>query len=516
MLFGCIHSPDFPVQAAIRHYGPAIFKSSPVVIVDGPDSRQKVFACNDVARDKGIAIGMTKAQLQFLPGVVIRRRRSEDETAAQAVLLDCGYAVSPKVESTCPGAVIADLSGAERLLGSPLAISRRFIHLAAQCNLRVRVAIAANPDAALHAARGFEGITVIAEGKEASTLAPLPVEILNPDPEALETLLNWGITDFKSLANLPARSLVQRLGQRGLYLQRLARGRIKRDLVPSPPVTQFQESIELEESVELLEPLSFIFNRLLDQLLARVRARSLGTDHIRVTLGLELHAERQLRSPSARPKELPKIHERTVKLPVPTQDARVFLKLLQLDLAAHPPMAPVKKITLEAFPAHLRFNQGGLFHPSAPEPARLEITIARLRAVVGEHDENGRLLVGFPVVKDSHKPDSFDVVHSGAFTREGHTSHREKLKLALRVFRPPVKVKVELASDEPKSVIIHGKRKRVLRVSGRWSNNGAWWNGAEEWSREEWDLELGPKHNASFRAFLDHQSGSWFLAGRYD
>lgn len=516
MLFGCIHLRDFPVQAAIRHDDPAILTTHPIVILDGPDAQQKVFACNDLARHKGISIGTTKAQLQLLPGVVIRRRRSEDEAAAQAALLDCGHAVSPKVESTCPGAVIVDVSGAERLLGSSLSIARQFVHLAAQCNLHVRIAIAANPDTALHAARGFEGITLISAGKEASTLAALPVEVLNPDPESLDTLLDWGIMDFKSLSKLPARSLVQRLGQRGLYLQRLARGGIKRDLVPSHPVTRFQESIDLEESVELLEPLSFVFNRLLDQLLARIRARSLGTDHIGVTLGLEVHAERQLRSALACPSGGSLIYQRTLKLPMPTQDPHVYLKLLQLDLAAHPPIAPVKKITLEAFPARLRFNQRGLFHPSAPEPAKLKITIARLRAVVGEHDDNGRLLVGFPVVKDSHKPDSFDVVHSGAFAREGQTSHREKLKPALRVFQPPVKVKVELASDEPKAVIIHGKRKKVLRASGPWSNNGAWWNSAEEWSREEWDLEVGPRDKASYRAFRDHHSLCWFLAGRYD
>src|SRR6185437_5492354 len=89
MLFSCIHVSDFPVQAAIRHSDPTIFTTSPVLIVDGPDSQQKVFACNDVARDKGIAIGMNKAQVQLLPGVVMRKRRSEDEAAAQAALLDC-------------------------------------------------------------------------------------------------------------------------------------------------------------------------------------------------------------------------------------------------------------------------------------------------------------------------------------------------------------------------------------------------------------------------------------------
>lgn len=69
MLFGSIHLPDFPVQAAIRHER-VDFKSTPVVVLDGPDSRQNVFVCNEVARREGIVIGMTKAQLQLLPGAL--------------------------------------------------------------------------------------------------------------------------------------------------------------------------------------------------------------------------------------------------------------------------------------------------------------------------------------------------------------------------------------------------------------------------------------------------------------
>lgn len=516
MLFGCIYIPDFPVQAAIRHESGDIFKTCPVVLLDGPDSRQKVFACNDVARHEGIAIGTTKAQVKILPGVVMRKRHSEKEAEAQAALIDCGYALSFKVEPTCPGTVIADLSGAERLMGSPLSMAGQFVQLAAQCNLQGRVAIAANPDAALHAARGFEGIIIIPAGTEAATLASLSVEILNPDPEVLDTLLNLGISDFKALAHLPAVSLVHRLGQKGLYLQQLARGSTHRELVPSLPAGQFKESIELEEPVELLEPLSFVLNRLLNQLLARLRARSLATDHIQVNLGLELHSERQLRSaPPALAKESP-VHQRTLTLPVPTQDAQLFLKLLQLDLAAHPPMAAVKKIFIEAFPARLRFNQGGLFQPSAPEAAELEVTLARLRSVTGERDEESRLRVGFPVIRDTHKADSFDLRQSSASDRKERSLQGSEPNLALRVLRPPLKVRVELSDDEPSAIIIHGKRKRVIHASGPWNRNGAWWNGKEEWSYEQWDLALDAQGTLLYQAFRDCRSGSWFLAGLYD
>lgn len=516
MLFGCIHIPDFPVQAAVRHESGNNFVTSPVVVLDGPDSRQKVFACNEAARQQGITIGMKKAELQVLPGVVARKRRCEQEAAAQAALVDCGHALSSKVESTCPGVIIVDLSGAERLMGSPISMARKFVELAAECNLEGSVAIASNPDAAFHAARGFAGVTVIGAGKEATTLAALPVEILNPDPENLETLLNWGIRNFKSLADLPIISVVNRLGQRGRYLQQLARGATHRELVPSAPVSDFKESIELEEAVELLEPLFFVLNRLLNQMLARLKARSLATDHIHVGIGLEIHSERQLRSAPPAAAEGPLIHPATVKLPVPVQDALVFLKLLQLDLAAHPPKAPVKRISIHAFPARLRVNQGGLFQPSAPEPAELEVTLGRLRAVAGKHDEACRLRVGFPVIRNTHKPDSFDLAHSGASIRQNRSSQLSGPKPALRIFRPWLKVNVELSGDEPVAVIIQGRRKKVLHASGPWTKNGGWWNGAEEWDREEWDLELGSHEKLFYRAFRDCTTGNWFLAGRYD
>src|SRR6185437_6116028 len=408
------------------------------------------------------------------------------------------------------------LSGAERLMGSPRLIGCRFVQLAAECNLHGRVGIAANPDAALHAARGFEGITIVESGKEAAALAQLPVGVLNPDPEVLESLLNWGITNFKALASLPEKSLAQRLGQLGLYLQQLARGRIERDLVPFRSITQFQESIDLEESVELLEPLSFVLNRVLGQLFARLRARSLATDHIQATFELEVHAERQMGAfPSGNP-DSSVIHKKTVKLPIPSQDVRVFLKLLQLDLAAHPPMAPVKTIRVEAFPTRPRFNQVGLFQASAPEPAELEITIARLRAVVGEHDESGRLLVGFPVIKDSHKPESFDIVHLSSSEPKGEGSRPYASQGHLRVFRPPMTINVELSADEPTAVVIHGKRKKVLKASGPCCNNGAWWDEAAEWDHEEWDLTVNACGRLVYKAFRDCRSGKWVLAGRYD
>ena len=59
--------------------------------------------------------------------------------------------------------------------------------------LAANVAIAANADAAVSAARGFTGLTIIPRGTEAARLRDLPVSTLAPPAEMLETLERWGI-----------------------------------------------------------------------------------------------------------------------------------------------------------------------------------------------------------------------------------------------------------------------------------------------------------------------------------
>ena len=96
---------------------------------------------------------------------------------------------------------------------------------------------------------------------------------------------------------------------------------------------------------------------------------------------------------------------RTLRLPVPLLDAKVFLKLLQLDLNAHPPGAPIVKIHLSAEPVRPRAAQSGLFLPPSPEPEKLELTLARIAGIVGENK------VGSLQLLDTHRPEAFRMQH---------------------------------------------------------------------------------------------------------
>jgi protein ImuB len=508
-VFGCIHVPDFPVQATMLRESKAL----PVVLFNGPDSLLKVVACNAPARSAGVFAGMSKLQAE-VRGVTLRRRVQEHEDFAQAILVDCACHFSPRIEVTSPGTVILDLAGLERFLGTGRTIAQLILREVNRLGFESNISIAANPDATHCAARGFRGITIIDPGDEAQRLSALAVDVLCIESDILDVLHAWGIRDFKALAALPSIPLTERLGQYGQHLQRLARGEVVRELVPAGLPVSFQESTELEEPVELLEPLAFVLNRLLEQLMERLIEKSLATDQIDIELFLEVQTDIEIHAPITRSSTIV-TYQRTVKLPVPTQDAKVLLKLVHLDLAAHPPSAPVKKIRVVAMPAHIRFAQAGLFQPLAPEPAKLEITMARIRAVVGETDLLGRQRVGFPVLLDSHRPDHFQVVPPG--TKQGD-SMKPSTRLALRRFRPAIPARVETsAKQSPVWIGFSRKRARITHASGPWRHGGEWWDADGEWIREEWDIEIRLDGSTTlYRIFRDLATRSWFVEGMYD
>ncbi len=410
----------------------------------------------------------------------------------RADLFDCASAFSPQVEETAPDAVVLDAGGLETLFGSPHDLARALARCASDMGLEARVAVARNPDAAMHAARGFAGVTVIPPGREAEVLAGLPLEVLAPPPEIADILTLWGIRTFGDLAALPEDGLSERLGPEGVRLHKLARGAGSRPLVPAAPPPPFEEAMELEDPVALLEPLLFLLARLLNQLCARLEARGLATNELRLRLKLEDGSE----------------HERMHRLPFPMRDSRAFLKLLQLDLDSHPPRAPIVAIFLSTEPANPRVTQRGLFIPLAPEPEKLELTLARIANVVGEGN------VGAPELLDTHRPDAFRVKRFGQWERRFSPLRRVGgRRLALRLFRPPLHAKVQAPGNRPAQVQARGIRGKVVNLAGPWRTSGEWWR-VDPWSRDEWDVALSD--GALYRIYFDRRTGGWFVEGSYD
>jgi protein ImuB len=398
------------------------------------------------------------------------------------------FEFSPTVEQTAPHTVVFDASGLDRLFGLPQDVAAALARRAAEIQVKANIAIAANPDTAICAARGFSGASVVPYGDETKFLAPLPIALLSPTPELQETLDRWGIRRFQDLAALPPLGIAERLGPEGLRLRQLARGEVARKLLPLQDPLRFEEEIELDYPVELLEPLAFVLARLVNGLATRLATRALATNELRLLLKLENRAT----------------HERTLRLPVPTLDTKAFLKLLQLDLSAHPPAAPVLHVRMAMNPVKPQAAQSGLFIPAAPEPVKLELTIARLKAIVGPDR------VGSPALLDTHRPGAFRIAPPLAQAAP-RLAAMPGLRLSIRLFRPPRAARVALASGHPSFVAAGAIRGKILDLAGPWRTSGDWWT-AGPWLRDEWDVALSD--GALYRLYCDPQG--WFVEGSYD
>jgi protein ImuB len=543
-MFCCIYIPEFSSAALLRAADDAA-REQPFAVLDGNPPLVNVVSMNARAREAGVYAGMTKLQAEACAGIVLRKRCASQEQMAHEALLDCAYTVSPRVEATAQDTVVIDVDGLDKLFGPAEKIARLLAERVDKIGMQPRIAVAPNPDAAVLAARGFSGITVMEKHDVAQRLGHLATDVLPTTPEVIETLERWGVRNLRALAVLPPVALTERLGQEGLRLQKLARGEHMRPLVPAHERFHFEERFEFEDAVDLLEPLSFVLNRLLEQRCVRLQGRALASNQLKLKLGLEVNEDKQLhpvigrsgdrmtrKTISRSPDHPISRYSRTLRLPVPMLDARVFLKLLQLDLKAHPPEWPVKTMSVSAEAVRPRSAQTGLFLPLSPQPERLEITLARIRGVVGDTDD-AKPRVGSPELLDTHRADAFvmkkfspesaqagkPVPQNNSSAQPGkavpHRSPNSPLT-ALRIFRPPLPAKVEVKDGAPSAVIANEQRGTVVALAGPWRTSGEWWT-ENAWSREEWDIALQVKEQCVlYRLFRDLSTSKWFVEASYD
>src|ERR1044072_7962113 len=475
----------------------------------------------------------------------------------QNVLADLAFTFSPLVEQTTADAVVLDIAGQDLMFGSPSEVTEEAIDAeinsaqnlaieilrrARQLNLKVNVSVAANPDAALHLARAFKGPLIVKAGEELSHLGPLSLKKLDCSlagidarrgGEMRETFALWGVRTFGDLARLPLAGVAERLGQEGVRLQKLARGESDGTLNLLRPPIGFAQSLELEHAVAELEPLSFILSRLLNQLCANLLEHALATNELRLRLVTESRpgGEATRVNADANLQEVKEgLHQRTITLPVPMRNPKTLLRLLLLDIEAQPPCAPIVGVTIEAEPVKPRASQTGLFIPLAPEPERLEITLARLAKLVGAGN------IGSPELLDTHRPDAFRVKRfyvNQRTKRNGKSLSHFALNasrtpalpvMGFRVFRPPWLADVHTRNGRPVRINARANLARrmggqIVGAAGPWRTSGDWWR-ADVWASDEWDVAVSdpasPEGEVLCRIFRDLANERWFVAGIYD
>ena len=262
--------------------------------------------------------------------------------------------------------------------------------------------------------------------------------------------------------------------------------------MPEEPEFTLSETTALDSPLDLLDCLLFVLSPMLEAVLRKAMDRAYALRSVRLTLELE----------RAEP------HTVAVRPATPTQNREVLLKLLNLELQAHPPGSGILRIRLDAEPAQPQKAQRGLFQAQFPEPDRLELLLARLRSIAGEDN------VGSPQLQNSHGEDAFTLAPFQPSLRTGTEEEPVLSRLALRVFRPPQPVRVACWGNQPRTMFWQGARLPIASAAGPWHTSGSWWDG-EAWDHDLWDVVTANPVQA-LRLRQDHVCSTWTVVGLYD
>jgi protein ImuB len=498
-LYACLYANEFPAQALLR-LRPELH-NQPCVVMEGEPPLQQVCSLNTKARLLGMEHAMTRVEVDTFSQPTVLSRSLQSEVATKDILLECAAAFSPRVEDRSEDAALLfgiDIAGTQSLFGPPEMLARDLLERVSSLGISIRITVSSNFHAGACLAKGMSQRTplqAITPGEEATVLAPLPLSVLDLTETQAETFGLWGIHTLGMLAALPEKELIARMGQDGKRLRQLASGALPHLFQPVEQDFALEERMDLDTPVELLDSLMFVVGVMLDQLILRAKARILALASVAITLSLEGGAS----------------HIRTVRPALPTTDKQLWIKLLHLDLEAHPPQASILAVALHAEPGSTGKVQSGLFSPQLPETGSLDVTLARISAIVGEGN------VGRAVLEDTHASEGFRME---AFTVPSDKSAApvpSQQRASLRQVRPPETTSVRLQGSRPALFFFRKVRYTVEHSYGPWLAEGDWWN-QTLWGWEQWDLVARAEDGSLLCCCMmrDLLHDEWQMAALYD
>jgi len=297
------------------------------------------------------------------------------------------------------------------------------------------------------------------------------------------------------LAALPEKELIARIGQDGRRLQQLARGKWPHLFQPVDSPFRLEERQELDFPLDSLDSLMFGVAVMLDQLILRVKTSLVAL--AAVTVVLELDGG--------------ETYTRRVRAAQPGNDKQFWIRLLHLVLQSHPPQRAVVTVALQAEHGNTSTIQLGIFSPPLPEAARLDVTLAQLKALLGEDN------VGHAALQDSHTSESFRLEPFRVPSDRNTSTALQKERTAARQLRPPEITSVRLDQTRPDEFTFREQRFAVESAYGPWMARGEWWN-EMFWDMEQWDVIARAPDDSMLCCCLAHnlQQNEWQVIALYD
>ena len=484
-----------------------------VVLVRSTAARQTVvFAC-PVARGLGIRGGMALAHARAVcSSVCVWEHDPAGDAKALVALARWAARFSPVVAVEHPDALLVDLTGTERCLGSALGVMRGAHGLLGRMGLTARFAVAPTGGAAWALASAGRNGSVVEEGGLEAAMSGLPVWALRLGGETADVLCRLGVTTVGRLLALPRERLPARFG--GELLDRVDRvmGRVPEALSAVKPAGRMRESLEFEGVVESYDTLHMAVEVLCTRLTETLRAAGRGARKLRVAYG--------------RPYMSAVVRE--VLLTRASRDVKRWTELLRHvteDVPGDEGFSGVEMAVVADEPlGDVQTDYLGLGE-SAGERAWAELVeslSARMGGGEGKGGADGGGVLVQPKLVESHLPERsvvYETVECGAGGGGGSglLPDDDGSRRPMRMFAAPREVRVMVSPHDdregrPVAVFAEGRTLRITRAAGPRRISGQWWTGHFK-TRDYFDA-----HEESGRRlwlFRVVENDRWFWQGEY-
>lgn len=478
--------PRFASCRALRH-APVTGSFALVTRMRGAD---RICCLNQDAEARGVRQGMGLADARALcPDLLTRPANPAADTRALEALRRWAVRYCPWVASDGHDGLMLDITGAAHLVGGEEALTQDLTARLAQMGFEAHIAIADTRGAAWAVAR-FAGGGIVAEGKTAQALMPLPLAALRLDPETVDGLERLGLRILRDLTQVPRATLAHRFGTAPLQRLDQALGQMSDPLGPAavPPVLAVR--LSLPEPIGLLSDMEAALERLLERLCGHLRISGLGARKLHLelvrsdgkTLWLEIGLARPMRDPG--------------------------------------PMAQLFNRALEGVDAGFGIEHMRLSAPEAESLPTEQITTSGAQAQDDLADLLTRLCnrIGFENVHrylpaDSHIPEKAYTIAAAAYSAPAG-GWPEAPPRPLLIFRP--EAISGTGRTVPPQFRWRGLHWKVIAASGPERITPEWWMDDPDWRtglRDYWRIQT----DRGARLWLYHtpQNDGWYVQGEF-
>lgn len=491
--WACVDVPALPLQLLARRHPEWAERPMAVVAEDRPQGA--ILWVNERAYRARVLPGLRyAAALGLCRELCAGEVAGEEIDAGLAALATLLRTFTPHVEPAAgdPGVFWLDATGLVGLERSLHAWAARVRERLREDGFVAHLAVGFSRFGVYSLARAHRGVVVSAtpESERAASRA-IPLDRLHLQPRMREDLARLGVRTVGALIDLPIDGLGKRFGKDVLQLVRLATDDLPAPLQPLPPPDPIEAWVELEYPEADASRLAFIIQRLLHQLVPRLRSRAQALTALRLHLLLDdrTHVEQQVRT--AEP-----------TLQVQQVMELVMVQLERLQLAAGAVEIRVHLESIATAP-----QQRDLFD----ERPRRDLSAAN-RALARLRTEFGRQAVVSAQLRQAHLPEasfSWEPLEHARLPAPREVGVRPLIR---RIFDRPVALP-HRGHHEPDGWLVRGPEQGpMVRILGPYTVSGGWW--VREVQRDYHYVET--RSGDVLWVYYDRRRRRWFLHGQVE